>query len=153
MPMMSASCTAEIDAPIERCWELVSDVASGPAWQRVLERVDVIERDQQGRPLICDTVNDAKLTKVRCRVRMHYEPSRRLAFTRVQSDDVDAMEGAWVLEDLGAGRTRATYSLAVDPGRIGILARPLERVIRSFVIGHQADELARALASGVDQRT
>ncbi len=146
MSMMSASVSAEVAASIERCWALIEDVARAPEWQRVLEGVDVIERDEQGRPLICDTVNDAKLTKVRCRVRMQYEPPRRLSFTRVQSEDVEAMEGSWVLEDLGAGRTRATYALAVDPGPIGILARPLERVIRSVVIGHQADELARALA-------
>lgn len=147
MSIMNGSVSAEVAAPIERCWALIEDVARAPEWQRVLERVDVIERDERGRPLICDTVNDAKLTKVRCRVRMHYEPPRRLTFTRVQSEDVQAMEGSWVLEDLGAGRTRATYTLAVDPGPIGILTRPLERVIRSFVIGHQADELARAIAA------
>jgi len=146
MAIMKGSTSSEVDAPIERCWALIEDVARAPEWQRVLERLDVIERDEQGRPLICDTVNDAKLTKVRCRVRMQYEPPRRLAFTRVQSEDVEAMEGSWLLEDLGAGRTRATYALAVDPGPLGLLARPLERVVRSFVIGHQADELARALA-------
>jgi ribosome-associated toxin RatA of RatAB toxin-antitoxin module len=147
MTLMRGSCTAEVDVPIERCWELVQDVARAPEWQRVLERVDVITRDPQGRPLICDTVNDAKLTKVHCRVRMRYEAPRRMSFTRVESDDVDFMEGGWELQELGSGRTRATYSLAVDPGPIGILARPLERIIRSFVIGHQADELATALAS------
>ncbi len=143
--MMKGSVSADVHAPIQRCWALIEDVARAPEWQRVLERVEVIERDEQGRALICDTVNDAKLTKVHCRVRMHYEPPHRLSFTRVESEDVQAMEGSWLLEDLGDGRTRATYALAVDPGPIGILARPLERVIRSFVIGHQADELARAL--------
>ncbi len=145
MSMMKGSVSADVHAPIQRCWALIEDVARAPEWQRVLERVEVIERDEQGRALICDTVNDAKLTRVHCRVRMHYEPPHRLSFTRVESEDVQAMEGSWLLEDLGDGRTRATYALAVDPGPIGILARPLERVIRSFVIGHQADELARAL--------
>jgi uncharacterized protein YndB with AHSA1/START domain len=144
---MRGSVSGDVNAPIERCWELVSDVARAPEWQRVLERVDVIQRDEQGRPRICDTVNDAKLTKVHCRVRMQYDPPRQLSFTRVESDDVDFMEGSWQLEDLGDGRTRATYSLAVDPGPVGLLARPLERIIRSFVVGHQPDELARALES------
>ena len=147
MSVMRGSASGDVNAPIERCWELVSDVARAPEWQRVLERVDVIERDEQGRPLICDTVNDAKLTKIHCRVRMHYDPPRQLSFTRVESGDVDFMEGSWQLEDLGDGRTRATYSLAVDPGPVGLLARPLERVIRSFVVGHQPDELAHALRS------
>jgi hypothetical protein len=144
--ILTGSCTAEIAADIQRCWALVQDVARAPQWQRTLERLDVVERDDQGRPLICDTVSNAHLTKVECRVRMHYEPPHRLSWTRVESEDLDAMEGSWELEELGPARTRATYSLAVDPGAIGFLARPIERLIRPLVIGHQAEELAAELS-------
>ena len=133
--------------PIERCWALVEDVLSAPQWQRGLERLEVVERDQRGRPLLCDTISDAKITKVRCRVRFDYQPPRRLSWVQVQSDDLDSMEGSWELEDLGAGRTRVTYALAVDPGPIGFLARPLERLIRPLVLGGRAEELATALAA------
>jgi hypothetical protein len=108
--------------------------------------VDVVQRDGRGRALVCDTVNDARLMKVSVRVRVDYDPPHRLHFSRVESEDLDAMEGSWELEALGPARTRATYSLAVDPGPIGLLARPLERVIRPLVIGHQVQELAEALA-------
>ena len=145
MSILSGSCRAEIPSAIKRCWALVADIERAPEWQRTLERVEVLERDEQGRPLICDTVSDAKLTKVQCRIRMTYEAPRRLAWTQVQSDDLESMEGSWLLEPLGPDLVRATYSLALDPGPIGLLARPLERVIRPLVIGHQADELARAL--------
>ncbi len=148
MPVLSGSCSATIDADIERCWELLQDIARAPEWQRVLTRVEVLERDELGRGLICDTVSDAKVTKVHCRVRMHYDPPRRLTWSQVESDDLDSMEGSWELEPMATGRTRATYTLAVDPGPIGLLARPLERVIRSLVIGHQAQELAEALRGG-----
>ena len=106
----------------------------------------MVERDDAGRPLVCDIVNDAKFTKVRARVRVSYEPPRRLGFTRMESDDVDALEASWELEELGPGRTRATYSLAVDPGPVGMLARPLERALRPIVVGRRAEELARAVA-------
>jgi ribosome-associated toxin RatA of RatAB toxin-antitoxin module len=145
MSVLSGSCHAEIPSAIERCWALVADIERAPEWQRTLERVEVVERDEQGRPLICDTVSDAKLTKVQCRIRMSYEAPRRLAWTQVQSDDLESMEGSWLLEPLGPDLVRATYSLALDPGPIGLLARPLEKMIRPLVIGHQADELARAL--------
>jgi Polyketide cyclase / dehydrase and lipid transport len=135
-----------VDAGIDRCWALVQDVARAPQWQRGLDRLEVVERDDQGRPSICDTVSDARLTKVRVRVRMRYEAPHRLAWSQVESDHLDSMEGSWELEAIGPGRTRATYSLAVDPGKIGRLARPLERLIRPIVMGHQADELASALA-------
>jgi uncharacterized membrane protein len=147
MPVLTASSWAEIDAPIDRCWALVEDVVSAPQWQRGLERVEVLERDDAGRPLVCDTISDARITKVRCRVRFAYDQPRRLAWSQVQSDDLDSMQGSWELEDLGDGRTKATYALAVDPGPIGPFARPLERLLRPLVVGGRAQELARALAA------
>jgi uncharacterized protein YndB with AHSA1/START domain len=145
MTLLSGSSSAEIAASIERCWEVVSDVAAHPQWQQGLERVEVVERDAAGRVVVCDTVNDAKFTKVRCRVRVDYDAPGRVTFARVQSDDVDQMDASWVLEELGPERTRATYSLAVDPGPVGMLARPLERALRPIVVGRRADELAAAV--------
>jgi Polyketide cyclase / dehydrase and lipid transport len=145
--VLTGSSSAVIDAGIEACWAVVADVARTAEWQQGFEHLEVVQRDQLGRPLICDTVNDAKITKVHCRVRMTYDPPQRLAWTRVQSDDVDAMEGSWELDELGDGRTRATYRLSVDPGPVGFLARPLERALRPLVVGRRAEELARAVAA------
>ncbi len=147
MSILRGSCSAEVGAGIERCWALVGDVAVASQWQRGLERLVVVEHDDQGRPLVCDTLTNAKLTKIACRIRMSYTPPHRLAWTQVSSEDLDSMAGSWELEELGPALTRATYALAVDPGPIGPFARPLERIVRPFVIGHQAAELAAALAA------
>ena len=149
MPTLSGSCSAEVEFALERCWELVADIERAPRWQRTLRSVEVIERDELGRPLICDTVSEAKMFTVHCRVRVTFDRPHRLGFSRVQSDHLDLMEAFWELEPLGPTRTRATYSLAVDPGPIGLLARPLEWAIRPIVMGHQAEELAEALAAGM----
>ena len=146
MTLLSGSTTGEIDAPVERCWAVVADVAAGPRWQHGLERVDVVERDADGRPVICDIVNDAKLTKMHCRVRVTYEPPHRITFTRVESEDVDELEASWELAPIGPGRTRATYRVAVDPGPVPLLARPLVRALRPLVVGRRAQELAQAVA-------
>jgi len=146
MTLLTGSSSAEIAAPIDRCWAVVEDVTGSPEWQNGLDSVTVVERDGAGRALVCDIVNDAKFTKVRARVRVSYDPPRRLTFTRVESDDVDELEASWELEELGPDRTRATYSLAVDPGRVGLMARPLERALRPIVVGRRAEELARAVA-------
>jgi uncharacterized protein YndB with AHSA1/START domain len=146
MTLLTGSSTAEIDAPIDRCWAVVEDVAESPRWQNGLEHIEVVERDDAGRAVVCDIVNDAKFTKVRARVRVSYDPPHRLTFTRLTSDDVDVLEASWELEELGPERTKATYTLSVDPGRVGILARPLERALRPIVVGRRAEELARAVA-------
>lgn len=146
--MLTGSSSAELPFSIERCYALVADIERAPRWQRTLESVEVVERDEHGRALICDTVSDAKLTKIECRVRMTYEEPTAVRWTQIQSDDLVAMDGSWTLVELGPELTRATYALAVDPGAIGFLAKPLERAIRPAVIGHQADELLLALESG-----
>jgi Polyketide cyclase / dehydrase and lipid transport len=147
MTLLSGSSTAEVDADLERSWAVVEDLTGWPQWQQGLERIEVVERDEQGRPLICDTVADAKITKVRCRVRVTYDPPHRLTFTRVQSDDVDEMDGSWELSAAADGRTHAVYTLAVDPGRVGFMARPLEKALRPIVVGRRAEELAREVAA------
>jgi uncharacterized protein YndB with AHSA1/START domain len=146
MTVLSGTSSADIDAHIDQCWAVVEDVAGAPRWQNGLDNVDVVERDDAGRAVVCDIVNDAKFTKVRARVRVSYDPPHRLQFTRIQSDDVDALDASWELAELGPGRTRATYSLSVDPGPVGMLARPLERALRPIVVGRRAQELARAVA-------
>jgi hypothetical protein len=146
MTLLDGSSSTEIDADIDHCWAVIEDVGRAPEWQQGLEVV-VVERDAQGRPLICDTTTDARVIKVQCRVRMSYDPPRRLGWARVESEHIDVLEGSWELEELAGGRTRATYRLAVDPGPVGLLARPLERVLRPLVVGRRAGELAEAVAA------
>jgi Polyketide cyclase / dehydrase and lipid transport len=147
MTLLSGSSEADVNADVPRCWGVVQDVAGWSDWQQGLERIEVLERDEQGRAVLCDTVVDVKFTKVRCRVRVGYDPPHRLTFTRVESDDVDEMDGSWELRDAGAGRTHAVYRLAVDPGHVGFVARPLEKALRPIVVGRRAEELAREVAA------
>jgi ribosome-associated toxin RatA of RatAB toxin-antitoxin module len=148
MPVITGSSSAEVNAPIERCWEVVEDVAGAPEWQGGLVQLEVVERDEQERPVVCDALSDAKLRKVRTRQRFAYEPPDRLSWKMIDGE-LDSMEGHWELEDLGDGRTRVTYGLAVDPGRMGLLARgPLERAARAILVDPRAKELARRVERG-----
>jgi hypothetical protein len=63
--------------------------------------------------------------------------------------DLKALVGAWELEDLGDGRTRATYRLEGDPGRVlGMMIRgPVEGRIREILVGGRPDELAERLGA------
>lgn len=149
MSVLSGSCSAEVEFSMQRCWALAADIERAPRWQRTLESIEVLQRDDRGRALICDTVSDARLTKVRCRVKMGYDEPVSVRWTLLESDDLDSLDGAWELEPLAAARTRATYSLSVDPGSMGFVARRLESMLRPIMIGHQADELAQALAAGL----
>jgi ribosome-associated toxin RatA of RatAB toxin-antitoxin module len=142
MPVITGSSSTEVEAPIDRCWALAEDVASAPEWQGGLVSIEVLKRDQQGRPLICDAVSDAKLRRVRTRVRFTYQDLTKLSWEMVEGD-LNSLEGSWQLQDLGGGRTRVTYSLAVDPGSIPRLVRgPIERAARAILVNSRADEFA-----------
>jgi ribosome-associated toxin RatA of RatAB toxin-antitoxin module len=148
MPVISGSATAEIDAPLERCWAVVEDVASAPEWQNGLQRLEVIERDEEGRVLICDSVSDLKLRQVSSRLRFAYAGPTRLSWEQIEAGDLRSLDGYWELEPLGVQRTRATYGLAVDPGPVGLLARgPLERAARAILLNPRPKELGRRLAA------
>jgi ribosome-associated toxin RatA of RatAB toxin-antitoxin module len=140
--LISGESAGEVPASIERCWSVVEDLSRAPEWQQGLSSVTVVERDPEGRPLVCDTVIDAKFRQVGCRVRCSFEPPRRMSFERI-SGDIPALRGSWELESLGPERTRAVYALAVDPGKVGLLARPLEKALRPIVVGARPAELAR----------
>jgi Polyketide cyclase / dehydrase and lipid transport len=147
MTLLTGSSAADIDVDLERCWAVVEDVVRWPDWQQGLESISVVESDEHGRPAVCDIVADAKITKIHSRVRVTYDAPHSLTFTLVQSDHVDEMDGSWELRDTGDGRTHAVYTLAVDPGHVGFMARPIEKALRPIVVGRRAEELAREVAA------
>ena len=117
MAKLSDSATADVEAPIDAVWEVVQDVAAWPSWQAGLGGLDVLERDADGRATLCAIELDAKVTKIRMRLACSYAAAATMTFERV-SGDLSSLSGAWQLEELGGGRTRATYRLDVDPGRV-----------------------------------
>jgi carbon monoxide dehydrogenase subunit G len=144
MANLGGSASSEIDAPLDEVWAVVEDVLSAPDWQGGLDAMTALEREADGRPSLVETENDLKIRRVRARVRFHYEGPRRLAWTQEQGD-MKSVEGSWELEDLGGGRTRATYTLDADPGRLlGLLVRgPVEIATRAIFVNGRPGELKR----------
>ncbi len=143
---MGGSASTEIDAPIDAVWAIVEDVAIAPEWQDGLNTMRPLERDDDGRPTLCETESDAKVRTVTSKVRFAYDAPTRLSW-RQEEGDLKSVEGSWTLEDLGDGRTRATYELDGDPGRmLGMLIRgPVEGKIREILVDARPGELkARA---------
>ena len=138
----SASC--EVEAPLEEVWLAVEDVLAAPTWQGGLDGMSALERDADGRATLVETENDLKVRRVKAQVRFHYEGPRRLRWTQEQGD-MKSVEGSWELEDLGDGRTRATYTLDADPGRVlGMLIRgPVEAATRALFVNGRPGELKR----------
>ena len=143
MGNLGGTASTEIDAPIEEVWAVVEDVLSSPQWQAGLLSMEAIETDAEGRATLVETVNDAKVKQIKTRVRFTYDGPTRLTWSQ-EKGDLKSLDGSWDLEDLG-GRTRATYTLEGDPGRmLGMLVRgPVEGQIRAHLVDGRPDELKR----------
>jgi len=149
MGNVGGSKSIEVDAPITACWGLAADVASAPEWQHGLEGMEVLDRDADGRPSRCETTSDAKVRKVKTIVRFAYEEPTRVSWTQ-EKGDLKTLDGAWELADLGGDRTRVTYRLDADPGRVlGMLMRgPVEgKLVDVMVNGRPAEFKARVEGS------
>lgn len=144
MANIGGTASTEINASIEACWAVVEDVATAPDWQDGLNAMDVRERGDDGRVILAESTSDAKVREVRSLVRFTYEEPDRVSW-RQEKGDLKKLDGAWELESLGPDRTRATYRLDGDPGRVlGMLVRgPVEGRLREVLVGGRPDELKR----------
>ena len=149
MGILEASWTVEIDAPRERCFEIAADVEKAPGWQGTLEEVDVIQRDEEGRAALVYTVSDATVKKVSSELRFSYDPPDGINWEQ-EKGEVKWLTGSWDFEDLGDDRTRATYGLRGDPGRmLSLLLRgPVETKVKEFLTKSAAEGLKSEAEAG-----
>lgn len=148
MAKLSDSASTDIDAPIDAVWRIVQDVAGWPAWQATLGSLDILEQDGDGRASLCAVEFDAKVTKIKMSLACSYSAPERMTFERI-SGDLASLSGSWRLQDLGDGRTKATYQLDVNPGRVLSFFLDKERVgkLREALVDVRPGELkARAEA-------
>ena len=62
MAGLEGSHTLEIDAPIERVFEIAADVERAPEWQGAMRSAEALERDDDGRPSLVRTEIDSGVT-------------------------------------------------------------------------------------------
>ena len=148
MGLIKGDRSVEIDAPIERCFEIAANIEAAPEWQGSLQDVEVLERDADKRATLVETKSDAKVKNVKSRLRFSYSEPTRIEWTQ-EKGETKSLRGWWDFEDLGGGRTRATYALETDPGRVlGLLLRgPAEAMVKDFLLGGAAEGLKKQAES------
>jgi carbon monoxide dehydrogenase subunit G len=152
MAHLGGTASSEIDAPMKDVWAVLEDVLSAPDWQGGLDAMNALEHDEDGRAVLVETENDIKVRRIKAQVRFRYEGPKRLSWTQEQGE-MKSVEGSWELEDLGASRTRATYNLDADPGRLlGMLIRgPVEAATRAIFVNGRPAELKRLVEGARDE--
>ncbi len=133
---------AEIAATPQACFDALTDFERLPEWQGAVRDAEVLERDAQGRGTIVEYEIDARVKRVRYRLRQIYDEPHRLASEYLGGDFRD-FYGEWRFKALDGGRTRVELDLKIDPGRL--VPRPLRGVIADAVMRRALTDLKRHL--------
>ena len=145
MADLEGSHTLEIDAPIERVFEIAADVERAPDWQGVMRSAEALERHDDGRPSLVATEIDSTVAKHKLELRFDYDEPKGMTWSRV-GGDLKSLEGRWDFEDLGDGRTRATYSLEIGlPRALSLMAKTVKGPAREKIRGLLANRPVEGL--------
>ena len=151
MGMSWAEHSVEIEAPIEVAFDAIVDYESFGGWQNAVDRVEVIDRTPEGVGRTVRLFVDAKIRKIDYVLRYSYARPTRIEWDFVEGNGMRYMDGTYTFEELGPGRTRATYNLGADP-EIPVPGMVLRRTHKQLVkrsvedLKREAERRAAAVA-------
>jgi ribosome-associated toxin RatA of RatAB toxin-antitoxin module len=145
MPDYGECRSEEIAATPQQCYDALADFERVPDWQGAVRSIEVLERDSEGRGTVVAYEVDAKVKRVRYRLRQVHEPPHRLGSEYLGGDFRD-FSGEWRFVDLGSERTRAELDLRIDPGRF--VPGPIRSAISDAVMRRALRDLKAHLEGG-----
>ena len=116
MGMSWAEHTIEIDAPVDTCFEAITDYETFPSWQSAVVDTEVLDWDEQGRGKRVRLFVDAKVRKVDYTLDYRYDEPTRIEWDFVEGNGINDADGHYLFEELAPNRTRATYKLGLEVG-------------------------------------
>ena len=106
--------TIEIDAPPQECFDVAADLAAYPEWAVEVRRVEIHERDTDGRPARVTLTVDAMIRQVSTTFRYVYDPPRSMSWAAEPGPDIEELEGSYEFNPVDGG-TSVVYALRVVP--------------------------------------
>lgn len=134
-----------VDASPERCFEVVSDIESYPQWVADLKRVDVLERDEQGRPTVAAFRAAAFGRSTSYTLAYDYTKApTEFAWVQRDGDLTNRLDGYYRFRSAPDGRTEITYQLVAE------LRVPLPGFIKRRAEGNILHSAVRDLKARVE---
>jgi ribosome-associated toxin RatA of RatAB toxin-antitoxin module len=136
-----------VDATPERCFAVVADIESYPDWVGDLKRVDVLERDEQGRPTIAAFRAAAFGRSTSYTLVYDYaQAPEEFAWIQRDGDLTNRLDGYYRFRPAPDGRTEITYQLVAE------LRVPLPGFIKRRAEGNILHAAIRDLKARVESR-
>ena len=124
-----------IDAAPADVMAVIADFAAYPAWAKGVQTAEVVSTydsgPAKGRAERVFFVLDVSPIKDEYTLAYEWDDDREVTWTLVEGKMLRALDGAYVLRDLGNGSTEVTYRLALDVSipLIGMLKRKGEKIL------------------------
>lgn len=109
-----AAQTSTINAPLEKCWQIVLDFENYPNWAKDVKEAKVLSRDDQGRASRVEYRASALGRSTHYTLEYDYsEVPGRLSWTLVDGDIMRALNGAYSFVEVDGG-TQVFYELDIE---------------------------------------
>ncbi len=113
--MPGAQRTVVFNAPIEKCFAVISDYERYPEFLPEVRKI----RTSNRRGNEVDVQYEAEVVKViKYTVHMKEEGPNKVSWTFIDGEFMKDNKGGWVLEKSGENQTKATYSIEVAVGAL-----------------------------------
>jgi coenzyme Q-binding protein COQ10 len=134
--MPGAQRTVTFNASLDKCWAVISDYERYPEFLPEVKKIRTMNR--RGNEV--DVQYEAEVVKViKYTVHMKEEGPKKVSWSFIDGEFMKDNKGGWVLEDLGNGTTKATYSIEVEVGMLvpktivnGLVDSQLPRLLENF---------------------
>ena len=120
-----------IDAPPSQVMDVIADFASYPTWAKGVTTADVVSEFSDGRAEKVFFKLDVSPIKDEYTLVYVWSGDEQVTWELDEGKMLKALDGAYILTDLGNGTTDVTYRLALDVSipLIGMLKRKGEKIL------------------------
>ena len=111
----TATETTTIAASLDTVWAVVTDVERYPEWAKDVKAVEVLRRDEQGRP--AEVEFRAAALGRSTRYTLGYDYSRApgaMSWSLIRGDIMERVDGAYEFNETADGTTEVRYDLAIE---------------------------------------
>ncbi len=117
MQTMAETATESITiaAPLDKVWEIATDLENYPTWTHDVKEVVITNRDDEGRPHEVEFRTSALGRSTHYTLEYDYTSApKRLAWTMVKGDIQRSIDGAFIFQPTDDGNTHVQYDLAIE---------------------------------------
>ena len=120
-----------VDAPPAAVMSVIADFPAYPAWAKGVKTADVVSSYADGVAEQVFFVLDVSPIKDEYTLAYDWSGDHQVTWTLVEGKMLRALDGAYVLREVGGGQTEVTYRLALDVSipLIGMLKRKGEKIL------------------------